>query len=182
MRRSRSCWTNCRRNRRTGQGHRARADLHVRHPARAADPAGRAHLDPRSRHHPGRHRRSGRPSPATRAHRRACPRAPGPPDLRADISPAGYLPLIALSPNWEQAFAESIVGQGDDRTLAMQPSQAVRIHHPGARPLRGGRAQGEVPVLVTSAAHPPLRARHHRALPPPDPGDVARRRSTRARG
>ena len=38
-------------------------------------------------------------------------------------SPAGYLPLIALSAKWEQAFAESIVGQGDDRQLAMQPSR-----------------------------------------------------------
>ncbi len=29
---------------------------------------------------------------------------------------AGYLPLIALSPDWEQAFAEAIVGQGDERS------------------------------------------------------------------
>src|SRR5208337_1095666 len=36
---------------------------------------------------------------------------------------AGYLPIIALSPAWEQAFAESIVGQGEDRQLAMAPSQ-----------------------------------------------------------
>jgi len=37
-------------------------------------------------------------------------------------SPDGYLPLVALS-KWEQAFAESMVGQGDDRQLAMQPSR-----------------------------------------------------------
>ncbi|MGA7600950.1 MAG: EscV/YscV/HrcV family type III secretion system export apparatus protein, partial [Pseudolabrys sp.] len=36
-------------------------------------------------------------------------------------SQSGYLPLIALSAKWEQAFAESFVGQGDDRQLAMQP-------------------------------------------------------------
>src|ERR1044072_3546665 len=30
-----------------------------------------------------------------------------------NTSPAGYLPLIALSAKWEQAFAESIVGQGE---------------------------------------------------------------------
>ncbi|MEB2632090.1 FHIPEP family type III secretion protein, partial [Peribacillus frigoritolerans] len=35
----------------------------------------------------------------------------------------GYLPLIALSARWEQAFAESIVGTGEDRSLAMQPSK-----------------------------------------------------------
>ncbi len=39
-------------------------------------------------------------------------------------SPNGYLPLIALSAKWEQAFAESIVGQGDDKSLAMQPSRS----------------------------------------------------------
>jgi len=38
-------------------------------------------------------------------------------------SQSGYLPLIALSARWEQAFAESLVGQGDDRQLAMQPSR-----------------------------------------------------------
>ena len=35
----------------------------------------------------------------------------------------GYLPLIALSARWEQAFAESIVGTGEERSLAMQPSK-----------------------------------------------------------
>ena len=35
----------------------------------------------------------------------------------------GYLPLIALSAKWEQAFAESLIGQGDERSLAMQPSK-----------------------------------------------------------
>ena len=35
----------------------------------------------------------------------------------------GYLPLITLSPEWEQAFAEAMVGHGDDRQLAMAPSR-----------------------------------------------------------
>ena len=35
----------------------------------------------------------------------------------------GYLPLIALTAKWEQAFAESLVGQGEERSLAMQPSK-----------------------------------------------------------
>src|SRR2546423_8606159 len=32
-----------------------------------------------------------------------------------NTSPNGYLPLIALSAKWEQAFAESLIGQGDER-------------------------------------------------------------------
>ncbi len=40
-----------------------------------------------------------------------------------NTSQNGYLPLIALSARWEQAFAESLIGQGEDRSLAMQPSK-----------------------------------------------------------
>ena len=38
-------------------------------------------------------------------------------------APGGYLPLIALSAQWEQSFAEAMIGQGDERQLAMQPSK-----------------------------------------------------------
>ena len=33
------------------------------------------------------------------------------------------LPLIALSPDWELAFAESLAGPPEDRQLAMAPSK-----------------------------------------------------------
>ena len=35
----------------------------------------------------------------------------------------GALPIIALAPEWEQAFAESLIGQGDDKQLALAPSK-----------------------------------------------------------
>jgi len=71
-------------------------------------------------------------------------------------SPAGYLPLIALSARWEQAFAESIVGQGDERNLAMQPSKLSEfIGLVRDRFDEAGR-QGEAPVLVTSAGIRPF--------------------------
>ncbi|HZD92027.1 MAG TPA: flagellar biosynthesis protein FlhA, partial [Pseudolabrys sp.] len=41
--------------------------------------------------------------------------------------PNGYLPIIPLSAPWEQAFAESLVGQGDERSLAMQPSKLTEF-------------------------------------------------------
>ena len=69
---------------------------------------------------------------------------------------SGYLPLIALTAKWEQAFAESIVGQGDDRTLAMQPSKLTEfITLVRERFEEAGRA-GEAPVLVTSAGIRPF--------------------------
>src|SRR6185437_13150851 len=63
---------------------------------------------------------------------------------------AGYLPLIALSAAWEQAFAESIVGQGDDRTLAMQPSKLSDFIMLVREKFEAAAREGESPVLVTS--------------------------------
>ncbi|HEX2652314.1 MAG TPA: flagellar biosynthesis protein FlhA [Xanthobacteraceae bacterium] len=65
-------------------------------------------------------------------------------------SPAGYLPLISLSPKWEQAFAESIIGQGDDRQLAMQPSKLSEFITLIRERFEEAARQGEAPVLVTS--------------------------------
>jgi flagellar biosynthesis protein FlhA len=68
----------------------------------------------------------------------------------ANTAPGGYLPLIALSPAWEQAFAESIIGQGEDKQLAMAPSQLQQfIQAVRARFDEVGQS-GEVPVLLTS--------------------------------
>jgi flagellar biosynthesis protein FlhA len=66
--------------------------------------------------------------------------------------PAGYLPLIALSAKWEQAFAESIVGQGDDKNLAMQPSRLSEFINLIRERFEDAARQGEAPVLVTSAS------------------------------
>jgi flagellar biosynthesis protein FlhA len=68
----------------------------------------------------------------------------------ANLSPGGYLPLIALSPAWEQAFAESIVGQGEDRQLAMAPSQLQRFIAQVREAFDDAGAKNEVPVLLTS--------------------------------
>jgi flagellar biosynthesis protein FlhA len=71
-------------------------------------------------------------------------------------SPAGYLPLIALSAKWEQAFAESIVGQGDERTLAMQPSRLTEFITLVRERFEEAARQGEAPVLVTSGGIRPF--------------------------
>ncbi len=68
----------------------------------------------------------------------------------------GYLPLIALSAKWEQAFAESLVGQGDDRQLAMQPSRLSEFITLVRERFEAAAQQGEAPVLVTSAGIRPF--------------------------
>jgi flagellar biosynthesis protein FlhA len=65
-------------------------------------------------------------------------------------SPSGYLPIIALTPAWEQAFAESIIGQGEERHLAMQPSKLTEFIHLIRQRFEDAARDGEAPVLVTS--------------------------------
>jgi len=65
-------------------------------------------------------------------------------------SPNGYLPLIALTAKWEQAFAESIVVQGEERNLAMAPSKLSEFITLVREAFEDAARQGEAPVLVTS--------------------------------
>ncbi len=71
-------------------------------------------------------------------------------------SAGGYLPLIALSAKWEQAFAESMVGEGDDRHLAMQPSRLTEFITLVREKFEEAAREGEAPVLVTSAGIRPF--------------------------
>jgi flagellar biosynthesis protein FlhA len=63
----------------------------------------------------------------------------------------GTLPIITLSPSWETAFAEAIVGQGDERHLAMQPSRLHDFVIQVRDRFEEAARSGEMPVLVTSA-------------------------------
>jgi flagellar biosynthesis protein FlhA len=71
-------------------------------------------------------------------------------------APAGHVPIITLSPAWEQAFLESIVGQGDDRHLAMQPSRLSDFVHAVRDRFEDAARIGEMPVLVTSVGARPF--------------------------
>ena len=71
----------------------------------------------------------------------------------------GQLPIISLSPQWETIFAETIVGHGDDRHLAMQPSKLSEFAVLVRERFDDAARQGEIPALVTSAhARPFVRA------------------------
>jgi flagellar biosynthesis protein FlhA len=69
---------------------------------------------------------------------------------------SGYLPLIALSAKWEQAFAESLIGQGEERSLAMQPSRLSEFMTIVRERFEQAAREGEAPVLVTSASIRPF--------------------------
>ena len=64
----------------------------------------------------------------------------------------GYVPMVALSPEWETALAESITGQGEDRQLAMPASRLSEFMQRLREALDAAAAAGESPVLVCSGA------------------------------
>ncbi|WP_428698011.1 flagellar biosynthesis protein FlhA [Stappia sp.] len=74
----------------------------------------------------------------------------------ANQAPGGYLPLIALSPQWEQAFIESIVGDGEERSLAMAPSKLQEFVRLVRDAFEQAAQAGEVPVLLTSPQSRPF--------------------------
>lgn len=62
----------------------------------------------------------------------------------------GVIVLLSLTPEWEQRFAESLVGQGDDRQLSMPPSQLQEFITQLRNAYERQAMMGEVPVLLTS--------------------------------
>ncbi|MGN6374312.1 MAG: flagellar biosynthesis protein FlhA [Sphingomonas sp.] len=62
----------------------------------------------------------------------------------------GSIPIVTLSPEWDAAFAEGIVGAGDERQLAMAPS-ALQGFIAAVRDTYDRLARdGEIPCLLTS--------------------------------
>ncbi|MBO0335209.1 flagellar biosynthesis protein FlhA [Sneathiella sp. CAU 1612] len=64
----------------------------------------------------------------------------------------GYIPLITLTPQWEQNFANAIIGQGDDRQLSMAPSQLQEFIARVREVFETLASQGHNPVMLTSPA------------------------------
>ena len=68
----------------------------------------------------------------------------------ANINVHGHVPLVTLSPKWEQGFAESLIGDREEKQLAMAPS-LLQDFILGVRQTFDKFAQsGESPVLLTS--------------------------------
>jgi len=62
----------------------------------------------------------------------------------------GNLPVLALGPQWEQAFMESLIGEGDRKQLALAPSKLHDFVAAIRNSFETASAQGQVPVLLTS--------------------------------
>lgn len=68
----------------------------------------------------------------------------------AHTNAEGYIPLLALSPNWEQIYMDSLIGQGEDRSLSMAPSRIQEFIQAVRTKFDQLALQGQVPVLLTS--------------------------------
>ncbi|MCB1592907.1 MAG: flagellar biosynthesis protein FlhA [Alphaproteobacteria bacterium] len=66
----------------------------------------------------------------------------------------GILPLVTLSAEWEASFAEALMGEGEDKHLAMPPSKLQEFINAVRNTYDSLSAQGVTPVLLTS---PPIR-------------------------
>ena len=92
------------------------------------------------------------------------------------LAPQGYLPIVALSPAWEQTFAE-VARRPRRRTPARDG--AVAACRPSSRPCANASmkpaAGGSIAGAADEPARAPLCALDHRTLPAADPGDVAER-------
>ena len=62
----------------------------------------------------------------------------------------GYIPIVALSPQWEQAFIESLSGDGEERSLNMAPTRIQDFINSVRKTFDQFAMQGEMPVLLTS--------------------------------
>tara|TARA_E500000318_G_scaffold72998_3_gene67634 strand:+ start:9085 stop:11220 length:2136 start_codon:yes stop_codon:yes gene_type:complete len=62
----------------------------------------------------------------------------------------GVIHLVTLSPDWEQAFANSIIGQGEEQQLSMPPSQLQEFITALRNALDQLAEVGEFPTVLTS--------------------------------
>jgi len=63
----------------------------------------------------------------------------------------GALPIVTLSPDWEQAFSEALIGPpGEERQLALAPSRLQAFIKAVREAFERAAHAGETPVLLTS--------------------------------
>lgn len=60
------------------------------------------------------------------------------------------LTMVTLAPEWEQAFAEALIGDGEEKQLAMQPSRLQDFINRVRTAFDEQLKNGETPVLLTS--------------------------------
>ncbi len=68
----------------------------------------------------------------------------------------GVIPIVTLSNEWDEAFAESIVGHGDERQLAMAPTKLHAFLAHVRETFDRLAGEGEIPCLLTNPSIRPF--------------------------
>ena len=68
----------------------------------------------------------------------------------ANRSDDGALPIVTLSPEWEHAFADALIGPGEDKQLSLAPSKLQDFIRAVRDAFERAAGLGETPVLLTS--------------------------------
>ncbi|WP_033921475.1 flagellar biosynthesis protein FlhA [Sphingomonas sp. 37zxx] len=76
--------------------------------------------------------------------------------ISAQQTNAGAIPILTLSPHWDAEFAQSIIGQGDDRHLAMAPSSLQAFIADVRETYDRLAASGEIPCMLTNPSIRPF--------------------------
>jgi flagellar biosynthesis protein FlhA len=64
----------------------------------------------------------------------------------------GFIPVVALSSEWEQLFARSLVGEGDDKQLSMTPSKLQEFVATVKKVYEDQAMKGYIPILLTNSS------------------------------
>jgi len=70
----------------------------------------------------------------------------------ANTNQEGFIPIVSISPEWEQIFTRSLVNDGDDKQLSMPPSQLQEFVARVKKVYDEQAADGYIPVLLTSGS------------------------------
>jgi len=70
--------------------------------------------------------------------------------------PDGAVPIVTLSSDWELAFADNLIGQGDDRQLALAPSKLQEFVAIALKKLEEAASGGHTAAIVASAGVRPF--------------------------
>lgn len=84
----------------------------------------------------------------------------------ANTNDQGFIPMVTLSPEWEEAFNDAIMRNGEEQSLAMAPSKLQEFIAKLGEIFERLAMQGEAPALVSSPnARPFVRSIVERVRP-----------------
>jgi flagellar biosynthesis protein FlhA len=86
--------------------------------------------------------------------------------ISAQHSRDGSIPIVTLGPTWDERFAQSIMGEGDERQLAMSPAYLQTFLASLRETFDRLAQEGEIPCILTSPSiRPFVRSVIERARP-----------------